>query len=501
MVHAPVDHAIHADPLHALTGSQAAFAAAAPHMAPTKLLERHGWNSTSFQVLEPGISFWYDPDASSPAAVAYFDTGGAWVAAGAPLTSPEALGDVAVRFVAAAKRAGRRACFFGTERRFSADPRFAATVMGEQPVWDPRRWKEQVAASRSLRNQLSRARNKGVEIRELSSQELTSPTWRAALTALKDRWLESRALAPMSFLVQVELFTAPTARRTFVALRDGELVACLAAVPIYARSGWLFEDILRGPGTPNGTTELLIDAAMTAVAAAGAPYVTLGLAPLSGPVPGWLRVIRRELRGLYDFQGVRDFRAKLGPQRWDPIELSFIPRQRGRLARALASLAALTDSLAAFAGGDFVAFGLRTLLRHPRAIAAVLAVGLWPWMALLTFAPWQALFPSPEFRDAWVTFDAGMSFMLLSLARHFHSGLAEVATVAAALDAGLGTLELVAMSLSGSTHVAQSPVLATLSLATPLLAAALLQAARAATAARTATTGHHATDEDTLTSG
>ena len=80
------------------------------------LLREHGWNSTSFQVLEPGFRYWFDQDAC----VAYVDTGSAWVVAGAPIAPLERFADIADAFLAAARSAGRRASFFGTEPRFHA---------------------------------------------------------------------------------------------------------------------------------------------------------------------------------------------------------------------------------------------------------------------------------------------------------------------------------------------------------------------------------------------
>jgi hypothetical protein len=56
------------------------------------VLRRFGWNSTSFQVVEPGFrSLFVDDDAC----VAYVDTGQAWVAAGEPLGAPGRLREVA----------------------------------------------------------------------------------------------------------------------------------------------------------------------------------------------------------------------------------------------------------------------------------------------------------------------------------------------------------------------------------------------------------------------
>lgn len=68
-------------------------------------LVRHGWNATSFQVLEPGFRyFWDGPDAC----IAYVDTGAAWVTAGAPLAEVARFAAAMERFCAAARAARRR---------------------------------------------------------------------------------------------------------------------------------------------------------------------------------------------------------------------------------------------------------------------------------------------------------------------------------------------------------------------------------------------------------
>src|SRR3978361_767283 len=79
------------------------------------LLRAHGWNATSFQILEPGFRYWFDGD---DACVGYVDTGSAGVAAGPPIAPPERIGEVSRRFAAAAEEVGRRTSWFGTEDRF-----------------------------------------------------------------------------------------------------------------------------------------------------------------------------------------------------------------------------------------------------------------------------------------------------------------------------------------------------------------------------------------------
>jgi len=87
--------------------------------------------------------------------------------------------------------------------------------------------------------------------------------------------------------------------------------------------------------------------------------VTLGLAPLAGRVAGPLRIARAMSTPLYDFRGLRAFKAKLRPHAWEPVYLC---------ARRTPWLA-LGDALTAFARGSLVRFGLRTLWRRsPRGL-------------------------------------------------------------------------------------------------------------------------------------
>jgi phosphatidylglycerol lysyltransferase len=81
------------------------------------LVRGHGWNATSFQVLEPGYRYLF---VGSDACVAYVDTGSAWVAAGSPLAALDRMAAVTAAFVGAARAAGRRACLFATEERFTS---------------------------------------------------------------------------------------------------------------------------------------------------------------------------------------------------------------------------------------------------------------------------------------------------------------------------------------------------------------------------------------------
>lgn len=394
-----------------------------------ELLRRHGWNATSFQVLEPGFAYFFHGD---DAVVGYVDTGTAWVAAGAPIAPMERMREVIEAFVAAARAAGRRASCFGTETRFAEVTGWPALRIGDQPVWDPSRWADVVRARRSLREQLRRAAAKGVTVRAVGPAQLAPGTpLRVQVDAMIARWLASRPIAPMGFLVQIDPFTFAEERRYFVAEREGRVVAFLGIIPIYARGGWFFEDFLRDPEAPNGTVELVVDAGMRAAAAEGVALVTLGLVPLSGDVGSWLRAARRYGRALYDFDGLRAFKAKFAPSGWDPIFLAHPPGG--------SSVLAVADTLRAFARGGLLRFGLETFLRGPAIVVRALAALLVVWTVLLALPISGRFFPSPAWQYGWVVFDVGLGAALFALAHRWRHGLAIGLAVVVTLDA-LATL-------------------------------------------------------------
>lgn len=450
------------------------------------LLRRYGHNTTSFQVLEPGLSYWFDERPANAGAdaeisdlgcVAYADVGGAYVAAGAPITAHEREREVAERFMAFARARGKRVRFFAIERECIADAGLALLHMGEQPVWRPARWMDTLRSKRSLREQLRRARAKGVRVRRADDDELADPAspLRRGIDQLIASWRNSRAMAPMGFVVQIDIYTYIAERRVFAAERAGTLIGILAAVPLYARNGWFFEDVLRHPHAPNGTMELLFDCAMRAAHDAGIDHVTYGLAPLANTPSRVMATIRDHTRWLYHFDGLRAFKAKLMPESWHPVYLAHPRSERG--------VRAVIDVLAAFAGGSLVRFGLATLRHQAALVTRVLAWLLVPWtlaMALSDTAHW---FPSPAIKAAWISYDMVLFVSLLALAGKWRRSLAIFLAGAATLDVTLGAVQAVLYNLprgpDGFTGLfGMDGLVVALALLAPLFAAVFLWSCR-----------------------
>jgi phosphatidylglycerol lysyltransferase len=434
-----------------------------------ELVRRYGWNATAFQTLEQGYRYFFHDQGC----VAYFDTGGAWVAAGAPIAPVDAMAGVVRAFVAQARGAHRRCCFFAAEQRLVnlTGDQLRSLRIGEQPVWDPQDWPEILRRRASLREQLRRARAKGVTVREVTTDELRVGVTRDGIARVTERWLSSRALAPMDFLVRLELFSFTEERRCFVAELGGRVVGVAGVVPVPARAGWFIEDLVRDPSAPNGTGELLIDAVMRWAAALSCNWLTLGLAPLAGDVSPLLRAARTSSSLLYDFNGLRTYKAKLQPEHWLPIFLSYPPSQ--------GAFVSLLDALIAFTKTGFWHFAWRTLTRGPIVVVRALAVLLLPWTLLLAVAPAERWFGAAWLKWAWVMFDLLLAAGLFRFLRERRTSLLTVLAVAVTADAVLTPLQALLWNLPHAEGAFDYLAVAVGCLA-PVLAAIVLWGARRA---------------------
>lgn len=294
---------------------------------------RHGRQASAYQILNPGFQYWFDDTIDAVAG--YVRRGGWWAVGGGPVCPAEVEGEACRRLEAAAARDGCRVvyvCGDDTLRRAVATMgHHAAVTLGAEPMRRPELWSQRLQASASLRQQLSRARNKGVTIDPLTPAELAANVDK--LKAVVVDWLTTRPLPAMRFLNDPRTLDGVlTDRRVWVARRGGVIIAFLLASPVVRRNGYLMEQIARRHDAPNGTAELLIDAALNAFAAEGHTYATLGMVVLSSHVreqmaanPPWLRTMfafaRAHGRRFYNYDGLERFREKLRPDAWDPIYL------------------------------------------------------------------------------------------------------------------------------------------------------------------------------------
>ena len=327
-----------------------------------ELVLAHGWNTTSYQILNPGIKRWFS--AADDGVVGFIAAVGVRVVAGAPVCAEKRLGEIVDEFEGEARRENERVCYFAAESRLESvcedSKNYSKFLLGAQPVWQPRNWAGIVAAHKSLRAQINRARNKGVTVSEWTREKAAK---NPLLTQCLREWLDAKGLPPLHFLVEPDTLERLFDRRVFVAEKDEKVVGFVLLSPVATRGGWLFEQFIHRPGAPNGTVELMIDRAMRALAAEACEYATLGLSPLSTRAriapfenPLWLRVLlawlRKHAQRFYNFDGLDAFKAKLQPERWEPVFAIYNrPQISPRMIYAIASVFSGNKPLRLVLGG------------------------------------------------------------------------------------------------------------------------------------------------------
>lgn len=289
----------------------------------------HGWNSTCFQIVNPGIERWWSRDQE--VLVGYVVSGRMAVVAGAPVCALERLASGIVEWEDFAASQGWTVCYFGAEERLCAVLEeaggYAQVVLGCQPEWHPSEFLRSLRTTPTLRAQLNRARNKGVRVMEVG---VGNGPVRSEVESVLEDWLAHRGLPTLRFLVEPHILEDLEGRRLFVAHRESEVVGFVTLSRVPARKGWLTEQFVRATHAPNGTVEFLLATAAEAVEQEGAEYLTLGIVPLIrqgaiGPSsePAWLRFSRRWARAhytrFYNFRGLLEFKAKFRPEGWAPV--------------------------------------------------------------------------------------------------------------------------------------------------------------------------------------
>ena len=190
----------------------------------------HGWNSTAYQILNPGMRLWFSEDES--AVVGFQRRGGYYLAAGAPVCAVERTAAVTAEFEAYAESQKSRVCYVCAGERlresFAASPEHSMVALGAQPVWNPRDLGADDKGPRiALRAQLQRARNKGVWIEEVDPRIAAADT---ELDHILKEWLAQRRLPPMHFLVEPEVLRGEVEDRVvMVATRHDKAIAYLVA--------------------------------------------------------------------------------------------------------------------------------------------------------------------------------------------------------------------------------------------------------------------------------
>ena len=82
------------------------------------LVMSYGWNSTCFQIVNPGIEYWFGSDGES--VVGYVSSGNVRVVAGSPVCPLKDLKNITAEFESNSADDHKSVCYFGAEGRLES---------------------------------------------------------------------------------------------------------------------------------------------------------------------------------------------------------------------------------------------------------------------------------------------------------------------------------------------------------------------------------------------
>lgn len=262
----------------------------------------------------------------------YTNAGRQRMTAGLPRCSSAELGALYAEFRESCRQAGVKPLHFGiTPAALEFLPDVTAHScwhVGDLPIVDLARWRNDRLIPRAIRTQILRARNHHVVVTHWAKLPLDQ-TKLNALCAARDLWLAAKPLPPLVFMTTPFVFEPWPHEGVFVAEVEGKIVGFLVASRALFGDLYRVDAVARVPGAPNGTAELLVREAFRHAAEQGIAKATLGLAPLSQRSRaankkwswGWMAsgLSRRFGRSLYSFAGLEGFKAKFAPEAWVPL--------------------------------------------------------------------------------------------------------------------------------------------------------------------------------------
>jgi len=293
------------------------------------LRSQYGYNEHSLIGSSIDSEVWVSADKRG--AIAYTESGGIWMVAGEPFAADTDLVRITNEFISHARSLKKTVAFLPATERFAravASDEVRIVKIGASPYFDLTMWNPRGNSAKHLRTGVNRGRRAGLTVTEIT--DLT-PEFRADVERLTNEWGgKRRAGVRFGWLFELMPFENAEFKKYFAA-RDpeGHLVGVLAASSIPARDGWYLEDVIRGNDAPDGTSDILVFECLNMLAAQGAKIATLGTVPLSTrggdgiscgrnrAVEAMLDLSRKQLKSLYNFDGLEHFKSKFVPTWWE----------------------------------------------------------------------------------------------------------------------------------------------------------------------------------------
>ncbi len=304
-----------------------------PHANVLELLDRFGAlpESVCLRYQAPW-QFFYASAAEGGAG--YIESHGNALVWCDPLCAPADRGAVLSELTLMLRQRRLRVCLLIVSRpvaEAALESGYAVLKVGEQPVFDLSHWTvPRGDRGKHLRWCLNSARRAG-----LSAAEIAGDEERGELLEVVAAWEAGLARPASRSFLRTDPLAAGEQKRIFVARRGPRIEAFLACARVNGGHGWFLEDLVRRPTAPVGATELVVIETLAQLAASGADWAALDIAPLRGSADQLDRRAGRLIRAArpaldhfdtrYHFRARSQYGAKFSPSEWRPRYVALLP--------------------------------------------------------------------------------------------------------------------------------------------------------------------------------
>lgn len=273
----------------------------------TKIIQnvrRYG-SSASDAILDPACCIFTLPNING--LIGYRIETSCAVVYGDPLCDPQDLEQLVCAFHELCQEKGLKVIYITTSEQFANwSLKHGSKIIiefGEELIIDPHdNPKDRTGVNASLvRRKVRHAQKEGAVVAEYLPYDQGIEK---EIENVGTEWLKSRQ-GPQIHTSNIHIFDNRPGKRWFYASKNGVIVGVVVLHQLLKKSGWLLNHLMHTPDAPHGTPELLLTAALEAVAKEGSHYVTFGSVPGSrlGKVVGLNKISQLCIRQLFWIAG------------------------------------------------------------------------------------------------------------------------------------------------------------------------------------------------------
>jgi phosphatidylglycerol lysyltransferase len=243
-------------------------------------LKKYGRNSMSSLLLYDGLKYYFC--GKTEALIGYYDTKKLLIGVGEPVCPVDAYRDAVQDFVAFGKSEKKDCAFLlvtDVFHKMAKDIGFLAIKVGEDFIFDVQTYVPKGNRAKKVRSAINQIRKRGAVVREYNPATTRDNSIEDKFRDVARNWIQSHRFKAKAFFIGLKLFDFHEIKRYFYVEYDGKIVALMACLPIYARKGYLFEDLIREPSAPNGVSEIMVVEAIKKFKQEGAAIATFGVSP------------------------------------------------------------------------------------------------------------------------------------------------------------------------------------------------------------------------------